>query len=82
MEELGVVFSGTLDVLDELTTELEGKRDHLTIFRGTASSARLLPNLEVAEARWTPLDYSGLPGGGLISRWAMSAIAAHRQAGS
>ena len=78
MEELGIEFAPAVDVLEELVTELEGKRDHLTIFRGTALSAGLRPNREVAEARWTPFDYSGLPDGRLVSRWANIAIAAHR----
>jgi 8-oxo-dGTP diphosphatase len=80
MEELGVQFTGAVEVIGKLTTKLEGKRDHLTIFRGTALSADLQPNREVAEARWTPLDYSGLPDGRLISRWAKTAIATHREA--
>lgn len=79
LEELGVTFADTVEVLDERATELEGKRDHLTIFRGTALSAELRPNREVEEARWTPLDYSGLPDGRLVSRWANIAIAAHRE---
>ncbi|GAA1630728.1 NUDIX domain-containing protein [Actinoplanes couchii] len=78
-EELGIEFSGAVEVLAELTTQLEGKRDNLTIFRGTASSAELHPNREVAEARWTPLDFSGLPDGRLVSRWAQRAIAAHQE---
>ncbi|MFI1996723.1 NUDIX hydrolase [Actinoplanes sp. NPDC020271] len=77
-EELGLTFTGGVEVLDQLTTSLEGKRDHLTIFRGTASSAEFQRNREVAEARWTPLDYSRLPGGRLVSRWADKAIASHR----
>jgi 8-oxo-dGTP diphosphatase len=77
-EELGIEFIGAVEVLDEHLTELEGKRDSLIIFRGVALSAKLKPNREIAEARWTPLDYSGLPDGRLISRWAEKAIAAHR----
>ncbi|WP_433797451.1 NUDIX domain-containing protein [Actinoplanes sp. CA-252034] len=80
MEELGVTFGPVVDVLDELVTELEGKRDHLIIFRGTALSADIRPNREVAEARWTAFDYSGLPDGRLVSRWANIAISAHRKA--
>lgn len=78
MEELGIEFIGAVEVLDEHFTELEGKRDSLRIFRGVALSTKLKPNREIAEARWTPLDYSGLPDGRLISRWAEMAIAAHR----
>jgi 8-oxo-dGTP diphosphatase len=81
MEELGLGFSATVDVLEELVTELEGKRDHLTIFRATALSAQIRPNREILEARWTALDYSGLPDGRLVSRWANLAISAHREAG-
>ncbi|MBO3736710.1 NUDIX hydrolase [Actinoplanes flavus] len=80
MEELGVEFAAAVDVLKEVATELEGKRDHLTIFRGTALSAELRTNEEVAEARWTPSDYSGIPSGRLLSRWANIAISAHREA--
>jgi 8-oxo-dGTP diphosphatase len=79
MEELGIEFGPVVDVLEELVTELEGKRDHLTIFRGTALSADLRPNREIAEARWTPLDYSGLPSGRLVSRWANIAVSVHRE---
>ncbi|WP_436528342.1 NUDIX domain-containing protein [Actinoplanes sp. HUAS TT8] len=78
-EELGIEFTGTVEVLDQLMTNLEGKRDHVTIFRGTASSAALRTNREVAEARWTPFDHSGLPERPLVSRWAERAIAAHRR---
>lgn len=81
MEELGLEFSPAVDVLEELVTELEGKRDHLTIFKATALSAQLRPNREVSEARWTPLDFSGLPSGRLVSRWADLAISALREAG-
>lgn len=77
-EELGLTFTGGVEVLDQLTTSLEGKRDHLTIFRGTASSTEFQPNQEIAEARWTPIDYSRLPGERLVSRWADKAISAHR----
>ncbi|GIE78421.1 NUDIX hydrolase [Actinoplanes philippinensis] len=77
-EELGIVLAPVVTVLVETVTELEGKRDRLTIFRGTASTADLRPNREVAEARWTPLDCSGLPDGRLVSRWAEMAISAHR----
>lgn len=80
-EELGIAFAGAVDVLAEIPTELEGKRDQLTILRGTASSSALHPNREIAEACWMPLDLSGLPGGSLISRWLTAAIAAHREAG-
>jgi 8-oxo-dGTP diphosphatase len=78
MEELGIKLSSAVVVLKELVTEREGKRDHLTIFSGTALSAELRPNREIAEVRWTPLDYSGLPNGCLVSQWANIAIAAHR----
>ena len=77
MEELGLKFGSAIDVLEKLVTELEGKRDHLIIFRGTALSAELRPNREVAEARWTPFDYSGLPDGRLTSRCGRIAIDAH-----
>jgi 8-oxo-dGTP diphosphatase len=78
MEELGVKLSSAV-VLKELVTEGEGKRDHLTIFSGTALSAELRPNREIAEVRWTPYDYSGLPDGRLVSQWANIAIAVHRE---
>lgn len=80
MEELGLEFAPAVNVLEELVTKLEGKQDHLTIFRATALSDQLRPNREVAEARWTPLDYSGLPSGRLVSRWADLAISAHGEA--
>ena len=80
-EELGLKLSPEADVLDTLVTELEGKRDHLTIYKVTALSDQLRPNREIAEARWTPLDYSGLPSGRLVSRWANIAISALREAG-
>ncbi|GAA2530777.1 NUDIX hydrolase [Winogradskya humida] len=81
-EELGLMFEPAVDVLENLVTTAEGKRDHLTLFRVTAQSTRLRPNPEVAEALWTPLDYSGLPAGTRISRFADIAISAHREAGA
>jgi hypothetical protein len=77
MEELGITLGPPIDVLDQLVTDLEGKKDHLIIFRAAALSADIRPNREVAEARWTPVDLSGLPDGKLVSRWARIAIAAH-----
>jgi 8-oxo-dGTP diphosphatase len=81
MEELGLELASAVDVLEELVTELEGKRDHLTIFRVSALSAQPRPNHEIEEARWTALDFSGLPSGRLISRWANLAISAHQETG-
>jgi 8-oxo-dGTP pyrophosphatase MutT (NUDIX family) len=78
MEELGLELQPAVDVLKELVTTGEGKRDHLTIFRATALSAHLRPNREVAEACWTPFDYSGLPDGRRVSRFADMAISVHR----
>jgi hypothetical protein len=79
MEELGLELASAVDVLEELVTELEGKRDHLIIFRVTALSAQPRPNREIDEARWTKLDFSDLPSGALISRWANLAASAHRE---
>jgi 8-oxo-dGTP diphosphatase len=78
MEELRLELAPPVDVLEELVTELEGKRDHLTIFRATALTAQPWPNREIAEVRWTSLDYSGLPPGRRVSRWAHLAITAYR----
>jgi hypothetical protein len=77
LEELGLKLQPAVDVLKELVTTGEGKRDHLTIFRATATSPHLRPNREVAEARWTPFDYSGLPDGRTVSRFAEMAISLH-----
>jgi 8-oxo-dGTP pyrophosphatase MutT (NUDIX family) len=82
MEELRLELAPAVDVLEELVTELEGKRDHLTIFRVTALSAQPRPNREIEEARWTVLDFSDLPSGRLVSRWASLAISAHRETGT
>lgn len=78
LEELSLELSPAVEVLQELVTELEGKRDHLTIFRATALSAQPRPNREIEEARWTKLDLSELPDGRLVSRWANLAISSHR----
>ncbi|GLY99818.1 NUDIX domain-containing protein [Actinoplanes sp. NBRC 103695] len=80
-EELGLEFEPETDVLEELLTTAEGKRDHLTIFRVTARSDQLQLNREVMEAVWTPLDYSGLPPGAPVSRFADIAVSAHRENG-
>jgi 8-oxo-dGTP diphosphatase len=82
MEELRLEFAPSADVLEELVTELEGKRDHLTIFRVTALSAQPRPNREIEEARWTALDFADLPPERAISRWANLAISAHRESGT
>ncbi|WP_199516025.1 NUDIX hydrolase [Nucisporomicrobium flavum] len=79
MEELGLAFGPAADVLEELVTTAEGKRDHLTIFRVTAQSDQLRLNGEVAEAVWTPLDYSRIPRGMPVSRFADLAVSAHRR---
>jgi 8-oxo-dGTP diphosphatase len=81
LEELGLELAPALNVLQDLVTELEGKRDHLTILRATALSEQPRPNREIAEVRWTTLDFSGLPSGRLISRWANLAISSHRETG-
>lgn len=82
MEELGLELGPAVDVLEELVTELEGKRDHLTIFKVSALSALPRPNREIAEARWADLDFSDLPPGALISRWANLAVSSHREIGT
>ncbi|MEV6411597.1 NUDIX domain-containing protein [Kribbella sp. NPDC051718] len=61
-------------VLKTLTTELEGKVDHLAIVTATATSADFRLNAELAEARWVSIDLGELPADALISRWLRLAV--------
>jgi 8-oxo-dGTP pyrophosphatase MutT (NUDIX family) len=61
-------------VIKTLTTELEGKVDHLTIVAATPTSEEFRLNAELAEARWVSIDLGELPADALISRWLRLAV--------
>jgi 8-oxo-dGTP diphosphatase len=75
-EELGLTVTDVPNVLDTLTTTLEGKRDTLTIVRATPTSASFVRSPEIAEARWVRADMSTMPEGEPVSRWLKLALAA------
>jgi 8-oxo-dGTP diphosphatase len=80
-EELGVELDQSALVLAEHLTAHEGRRGHLKIVRLYAVSDILRPNGEIAEARWTTLDLTDLPGDPPVSKWVHSALRAHARVG-
>jgi 8-oxo-dGTP pyrophosphatase MutT (NUDIX family) len=74
-EELSLTITQQPTILKTLTTELEGKVDHLTIVAATPTSAEFQLNAELAEARWVSIDLGDLPADALISRWLHRALA-------
>lgn len=75
-EELCLETVDAPTVLDTVTTTLEGKRDTLTILRGTAASEAFVRSPELAEARWVSADLSAMPEGEPVSRWLKLALSA------
>lgn len=78
-EELGVRIRANPVVLETLTTNLEGKRDTLSILQATAQSGTVTCSPEIAEARWVPAHVAALPADEPISRWLTRALAATRR---
>jgi 8-oxo-dGTP diphosphatase len=73
-EELSLTITQPPTVLRTLTTELEGKVDHLTIVVATPTSEEFRLNAELAEARWVSTDLGELPADAPISRWLRLAV--------
>lgn len=73
-EEVGLVILDVPKVLDTVPTDLEGKRDTLTIVRATPTAAEFALSPEIAEARWVSGDLSALPEGAPVSRWLTLAL--------
>ena len=73
-EELSLTITQQPMVIKTLTTDLEGKVDHLTIVAATPTSEEFRLNAELAEARWVSIDLGELPADALISRWLRLAV--------
>jgi 8-oxo-dGTP diphosphatase len=80
IEELGLESDSSATVLEEHLTASRGKQGHLKIIRLSASSEETSPNGEIAEARWTTVDLTGLPDNASVSKWVYSALEAHANA--
>jgi 8-oxo-dGTP diphosphatase len=77
IEELGIESGSSATVLEEHLTASESKQGHLKIVRLSAISEETSPNGEIAEARWTAVDLTDLPGNVSVSKWVYSALEAH-----
>ncbi|MEU4470141.1 NUDIX domain-containing protein [Micromonospora sp. NPDC023888] len=77
VEELGVELAPLALVLEEHRTTSGGRSGYLTIVRLHALSDEVSPNGEIAEARWTAVDLTDLPGDPVVSTWVHSALTAH-----
>jgi len=79
-EELGIESERCALLLEKHLTTAEGRQRYQKVVTVHALSDELVPNGEIAEARWVAVDLTDLPGDPEVSKWVRSALKAYAKA--